>query len=213
MHGYAAVDDVTAPVGHDVGDGTAAALVDLAKFPDLPGNFFFVEDAADLGHEFGVGIVAAGLAAGAGVFAQADTVAELGRILFFIGVGKDRVKGGADVGRQDFAVAQGPAQPDFLVMALEGQEFGDEVREVRRLDARVADGTDFFFIGKEGDLCLFPRYGIEDGGQVGIRADAVIMAVGHDHRPVQADVAALDGRDDFQFSTGEIFFFNTVFFL
>lgn len=119
MHGYAAVDDVTAPVGHDVGDGTAAALVDLAQFPDLPGNFFFVEDAADLGHEFGVGIVAAGLAAGAGVFAQADTVAELGRILFFIGVGKDRVKGGADVGRQDFAVAQGPAQPDFFVMTLE----------------------------------------------------------------------------------------------
>ena len=98
-------------------------------------------------------------------------------------------------------------------MTLEGQEFGDEVWEVRRLDARVADGTDFFFIGKESDLCLFSRCGIEDGGQVGIRADAVIMAVGHDHRPVQADVAALDGRDDFQFSTGEIFFFNTVFFL
>ena len=49
-------------------------------------------------------------------------------------------------------------------MALEGQEFGDEIREVRRLDAGVADGTDFFFISKEGDLRLFPRFGIEDGG-------------------------------------------------
>ena len=78
-------------------------------------------------------------------------------------------------------------------MTLEGQEFGNEVRKIRRLDAGVADGTDFFFIGKEGDLRLFARCRIEDGSQVGIRADAVVMAVGHDHRPVQADVAALDG--------------------
>lgn len=116
MHGYAAVDDVAAPVGHDVGDGATAALVDFTQFPDLPGNFFFVEDAADFRHKFGVGVVAACLAAGTGVFAQADAVAEFGRVLFFIGIGKDRVEGGADVGRQDFAVAQGPAQPDFLVM-------------------------------------------------------------------------------------------------
>ena len=156
MHGYAAVDDVAAPVGHDVGDGATAALVDFTQFPDLPGNFFFVEDAADFRHKFGVGVVAACLAAGTGVFAQADAVAEFGRVLFFIGIGKDRVEGGADVGRQDFAVAQGPAQPDFLVMTLEGQEFGNEVRKIRRLDAGVADGTDFFFIGKEGDLRLSP---------------------------------------------------------
>ena len=49
-------------------------------------------------------------------------------------------------------------------MTLEGQEFGNEVRKIRRLDAGVADGTDFFFIGKEGDLRIFPWFGIEDGG-------------------------------------------------
>ena len=133
MHSYTAVDDVAAPVGHDVGEGTTAALVDFAQFPDLPGIFFFVEDATYLGHEFGVSVVAACLAAGTGVFAQADAVAEFGRVLFFIGIGKDRFEGGADVGRQDFAVAQGPAQPDFLVTTLEGQEFGNEVRKIRRM--------------------------------------------------------------------------------
>ena len=58
----------------------------------------------------------------------------------------------------------------------------------------------------------FRRLGIEDSRQVGIGADAVVVAVGHDHRAVEADVAALDGRDDFQFSTGEVFFFDVVFF-
>ena len=75
MHGNAAVDDVAAPVGHDVGDGSAATLVDFTEFADLPGHFVFVEDAANLSHEFGIGIVAAALTAGAGVFAQADAVA------------------------------------------------------------------------------------------------------------------------------------------
>ena len=75
MHGYAAVDDVAAPVGHDIGDGAAAALVDLAQLADLPGDVGVVEYTAHLGQKFGVGVVAAGLAAGARVFAQADAVA------------------------------------------------------------------------------------------------------------------------------------------
>lgn len=75
MHGDAAVDDVAAPVGHNLGDGSAAALVDFTEFADLPGDIVFVEDAADLGHEFGISIVAAAFSAGAGVFAQADAVA------------------------------------------------------------------------------------------------------------------------------------------
>ena len=51
----------------------------------------------------------------------------------------------------------------------------------------IADGADFFFIGKEGDLRLFTGFGVEDGRQVGVGADAVIVAVRHDHRTVEAD--------------------------
>ena len=32
--------DVAAPVGHDVGDGSAAALVDFTEFADLQGTSF-----------------------------------------------------------------------------------------------------------------------------------------------------------------------------
>ena len=96
-------------------------------------------------------------------------------------------------------------------MALQCQEFGDEIREKCRVDTGIADGTDFFLIGKQGYLRLSAGMGREDGCQIAIRAYPVIVAVAHDHRTVQADIAALDGRDDFQFGTGEIFFFDTVF--
>ena len=75
QHGYAAVHDFTSPVGHDIGDGTAAALVYLAELAGLPGDVGIVENLADLRYEFGVGIVAAGLTPGTGVLADADAIA------------------------------------------------------------------------------------------------------------------------------------------
>ena len=53
--------------------------------------------------------------------------------------------------------------------------------------------------------------GCEDGCQIAIRAYPVIVAMAHNHRTVQTDIAALNGRNDFQFGAGEIFFFDTVF--
>ena len=88
------------PVGHDVGDGSAAALVDFTEFADLPGDIVFVEDAADLGHEFGISIVAAAFSAGAGVFVTGRCRSLIGpEFCFSIGIGKDRVEGCRNVSR------------------------------------------------------------------------------------------------------------------
>lgn len=75
VHGDAAVDDVAAPVGHDVGDGSAAALVDFTEFADLPGTSFSLKMRRILDMNSALASFAAAFSAGAGVFAQADAVA------------------------------------------------------------------------------------------------------------------------------------------
>ena len=46
-HRYAAVDDVTTPVGHNIGDRSAAALVHLAELAGLPRHAGGIENLPD----------------------------------------------------------------------------------------------------------------------------------------------------------------------
>lgn len=60
MHGQdgnTGVDDVHAVLGHDVGDGAAAARVDTAELAGLEVHAGLVHDVADEGHVLGVGVV------------------------------------------------------------------------------------------------------------------------------------------------------------
>ena len=98
-HGYAAIDDIAPPIGHNISNCASASLVNLAQFTRLPGHIIFVKDMPYFRQKFRIRIVAAGFASGAGILAKANTVAELSGITFFISTGKYRIEGGAHVGR------------------------------------------------------------------------------------------------------------------
>ena len=51
---------------------------------------------------------------------------------------------------------------------------------------------------------------MKDGFQVGVRAYPVILTIGSDERTVKSHIAALSGRNQFQFCGGKIFFFNAI---
>lgn len=63
--GNAGVDDVHAILGHDVGNGAAAARVDATELTGLEVHAGLVHDVADEGHVLGIGVVGAALAAAA----------------------------------------------------------------------------------------------------------------------------------------------------
>ena len=116
MHGedrHAAVDDVHAVEGADVGDGSAAAHVNLAQLGSLPGDVALFHDAAQAGDEFGVGIVGAGLAPAAGKLVVAHAAAEEGGVLLFKGRGVERIKARAHVAAEHAAGSQRAAQVQF----------------------------------------------------------------------------------------------------
>ena len=99
------------------------------------------------------------------------------------------------------------------MLALEGKELHDEFHEIGGFHTGVAVGADFFFISQKSCLGLHAGFRMEDRFQVGKGADAVVLAIGSDEGAVETYVAALGGRDEFELSSGEVFFFDAVGFL
>ena len=86
----------------------------------------------------------------------------------------------------------------------------DEVLEVGGVEAGVAVGADLFLVGQDGDDSVLRglHFEVRHGG--GVAADLVIVAVGGDERAVEADVAGLEGRDQFEFGGQEVLLNNAV---
>ena len=80
-HRHAAVDDLHAVLGQDVGDGSAAARVDLPQLAGLEAHVALVHHTADVGHVLGVGVVGTRLATGARELVKGQAVAQQGRVL------------------------------------------------------------------------------------------------------------------------------------
>lgn len=80
-NGYAAVDDFHAVQSADIGDGAAAALIYLAQLGGLIVDIVPVKKIPQTADVFGVGIVAAALAPGAGIFVEAYPTAQEGGVL------------------------------------------------------------------------------------------------------------------------------------
>ena len=101
MHGEdgnARIEGIDVALGHELGDGAAAARVGLAKLGHLPDDALVVEELADLADDLGRGVGRAALAAGAGVFAEADAIVGVGGVAALIDLGEVRVVGRSDVG-------------------------------------------------------------------------------------------------------------------
>ena len=97
---------------------------------------------------------------------------------------------------------------------MQGGNLRDHVFKVERCHTGIADRTDLFFIGKEGDggLCRSAR-NFEHRFQCGIGAYAVVVAVPCNHRVIKPDIPSLSCGDNFKLRNAEIFFGNAVFLI
>ncbi len=100
QHGDACVDGVDIAVSHELGDGTAAALVHLAQLAQLPDHFLLCKEPAQIGHQLGGSVTGAGLATGAGELADAHAVVDFGLAALLGHIGVQGIVGVADIGRE-----------------------------------------------------------------------------------------------------------------
>lgn len=79
------------------------------------------------------------------------------------------------------------------------------------LHAGHALGADLLLVGEDADGGLLRRFELQDGRELGVGADAVVMAVGADHAAVKAQVPRVGGRDGLKLSGDEILLHDAVF--
>ena len=208
--GYAAVHDVHAVEGGDVGDGSAAAGIDLAQLSGLEDNAAVIHDAADPAEVLGVGIVGAGFSAGAGELVEDQAVAQECGVLLLKDAGVERIEARADIRGKHAAGAQAAAQCKLAVLAGAVHQLRRCVLEESGLHAGRADAADLFLVDKQAAGGVLGRAGLQDGFQGGEGADAVIMSVGSDHAAVKAAVAGGPGGNDLELGGEEIILIDAV---
>ena len=91
-----------APISHHEGNGSAAALVHLAQFANLPRYTAIIKDLTDFLDEFAVGVIAAGFTASPRVFGQGKAIAAERRIIFLRYFREHGIKAAIDVAREAF---------------------------------------------------------------------------------------------------------------
>ena len=74
-------------------------------------------------------------------------------------------------------------------------------------------GADLFLVGEDAHGGLLRHVQLQNRGQLRIRADAVVMAVGADEAAVKAEVAGVCRRDSLEFSGNKIFLHDAVFLM
>ena len=81
FNGNAGIHNVHVQIGKDIGNRTAASLVNGTQLACLEHDMIVIHDSAHFGKVFRIGIIGSGLAAGTGIFVVADTLSQEGRIL------------------------------------------------------------------------------------------------------------------------------------
>ena len=216
MHGQdgnAGVDDVHAVLGHDVGDGAAAARVDAAELAGLEVNARLVHDVADEGHVLGVGVVGAALAAAARVFVKAQAATHKGCVLGLELAGVARVKAGGHVRGEHAAAGECAAQGQRAALAGERHDFGDGVLEETARHAGGTHGADLLLVDDERDARALDVCHVDLSEHGGVGADAVVVAIAQDHGAVETHVAGGAGGHDLDLGREEVLLLDVVLFL
>ena len=203
---YAGIDGIDVAVRHVLGDGSAAALVDLAHLGHLPDHLLSFKEAAEIADDFRRSVAGGGLASCSGVLADRKTVVELGLAALLRDFRIQRVKGGRDIGREAETVLQAAAQRDVLCLA----EVLHEAVKGRALHAAHALGPDLFLVGKNADAGPPRRLEVKHGLQLRPGADPVVVAVSADHGAVQTNLTDVEGGNGCQLRREEIFLRDSV---
>ena len=213
MHGkhrHAAVDDLHAVLGQDVGDGAAAADIDLAQFGRLEEDAALVHDATDARHVLGVGVVGARLAARAGELVEREAMAQVAGILGLKDARKTRVEGGGHVAGEHPGPSQAAAQRQVAGLARQSEDLGHGVLEETARHARGTHRADFLLIHEQGDGGAGGGGGVELGQQARIGTHAVVVAIAGNQGAVQAAVARAARRNDLELGRDKVLLLDAV---
>ena len=216
MHGQdgnAGVDDVHAVLGHDVGDGAAAARVDATELAGLEVHTGLVHDVADEGHVLGVGVVGAALAAAARVLVEAQAATHEGGVLGLELAGVARVEAGGHVGGEHAAAGECAAKGQRAILAGERHDLGDGVLEEAARHTGGTHGTDLLLVDDERDARALHVGHIDLGEHGGVGADAVVVAIAQNHGAVETHVAGGAGGHDLDLGGEEVLLLDVVLLL
>ena len=206
QHRHACVYGHNVPVCHVSGYRTAAALVNLTQGGNLPFDTRRIQRGANVLHGLGGSIRRAALAPGAGVFADGHAIVELTVVPAVAGFGEVGVKGIGNIRGQ--AERVGKALPKLYPLAV-AQDL-HEILKGMALHTTDAHGADLFLVGQDAHGSVSGGFQIQQGFQLRIGANPVIVAVGTQQAPVQAHLPALAGRDNRQLRGAEVFLHHAV---
>ena len=206
QHGDPGIHGNNVPVCHVSGYRTAAALVNLTQGGNLPFDTRRIQRGANVLHGLGGSIGGAALAPGAGVFADGHAIVELTVVPAVAGFGEVGVKGIGNIRGQ--AEGVGKALPKLYPLAV-AQDL-HEILKGMALHTADAHGADLFLVGQDAHGGVSGGFQIQQGFQLRIGANPVIVAVGTQQAPVQAHLPALAGRDNRQLRGAEVFLHHAV---
>ena len=210
---HAGIHYVHAVQSADIGDGSAAAHIDLAKLSGLERHVRVIHDLADPGEIFRVGIVAAGLSSGSGVLIVDDPVSEISGVALLIGACIERVIGCRYVRGQHPGRCQGPAKRQLRELSAALQKLRHRILEETALSAGRSDGTDLFLVGQQAAGSIFRILHTQESIQRAESAYTVIMSVRADHAAVQAQIPCGACRYDLKLCGEEVILFDIVLLL
>ena len=206
QHGDTGIYGDDVPVGHVGRHSAAAALVNFAQGSDLPLHARGIQGGANMLHGLGRGIGSAGFTPGTGVLADGHTVVQGAVVPAVAGLCKIGVKGVGHVGGQAEGVGEALAQLHSLAIA----EDLHKILKGMALHAADAHGADLLFVRQNAHGSVLGSGQVQDGLQLGVGADPIVVAIGTQQTPVQAHLPALAGGDHSQLRSAEVSLHHAV---
>lgn len=146
MQSHTAVDHFHAIVGKDIGDGSAASLIDLAQFTGLVFDISFFHDGAQLSQIFRIRIIASAFSSGTGIFIEDDAFAEIGTVVCFHHTGIIRIESGGNITAEHLGMLKRTTQLQFGIILQTIHHFRQRILEETRLHAGCPLAADFLFV-------------------------------------------------------------------
>ena len=201
----AEVDHVHAEAGHVLRDRAAAALLHLAELGHLPRDLVVVEELPHHGHELRARVGGAALRRAARILGDGRAALQLRLVAGGVHILEMRIGRRRHVRRQHRGPFQAAPHVDVILRALTHKHLGDGVLEEARLHARRTHRPDLLLVAHhDGGGHRRHAFQLQQRGEPGIGAHAVIVPIRRDERTVEPDFARHPRRYDLQLRREEV---------
>ena len=210
---HAAVNDIHSIICSDIGNRSAASLVHFAQFRGLPADAGAVHNPPQLSDILCAGVIGTGFSSGTGVLIKHHAASQVRRVLLFKSGRIVRVKSRAHIRRKHVRILQAPAQRQFGILAGQLHHFRRHIFKIPGLHARGSHAADLLLVSQQthGSIRRILYFQLSQKGRE--RADPIVLAISHDHAPVQSKVPGRSCRYRLQFRREEVFLFNSILLL